>query len=447
MPTTLLRVLQLLLWCGVASIEAGKFWVITDWHINNWFQASPPLQNASEASVLSLCHTATNQTILRPGKWGSFGCSSSLELWQSTLSHMKATEAAPDFVLWLGDNYGHVANDSEELVLASTELLGRLIRQNFPGVPVIAAVGNHDTWPYNADPGPAFYQKLVTAWGAGLNSTQASTANQAGYYATTLGTLRILSLNTQHLSGEVLSWLEVQLKQASAAAEKVLIGAHIPAGPAACYNCSCSNGYQGDCWSTAWEANFIQLILRHSDVVVGIISGHTHSDEFRILADDKSSAAVPMYILPSLPPYNPDTNPAVRLFLTDDSTHQLVDYRQWTMDLAASNLIGQPQWSQYSPLALYQLPAPLSAQTLRHLHDQLWVDDDLFQVYYQAYGSFPAIPTACTNEWSSSVYSPQGGGGRCKSMLLCPIMMGSDNDQVYYQCLQSHNSTQNDHRG
>ena len=156
----------------LAVAEGGSFWVVTDWHINNWFQADPPLQNASEASVLGLCHAPTNQTALRPGRWSSFGCSSNLNLWEASLDFMKKTEPAPDFVLWLGDNYGHVVQDSEELVLASTKLLGQLIKEHFPGVPVIAAVGNHDTWPYNSDPGPDFYAKLAAAWDIDLDQTQ-----------------------------------------------------------------------------------------------------------------------------------------------------------------------------------------------------------------------------------------------------------------------------------
>ena len=246
----------------------------------------------------------------------------------------------------------------------------------------------------------------------------------------------ILSVNTQHLTDDVLQWVQSQLEQAAKAEEKVLIGAHIPAGPAACYNCTCSNGYEGDCWATGWQARFVSLVLQHSKTVVGVVSGHTHSDEFRVLQN--SNGSVPLWIVPSLPPYNPSTNPAVRQFNTDHE-HQIVDYQQWTMDLAASNLVDEPTWSSYSPLELYQLDS-LSPQTLTALYERFWHDDDLFQVYYQAFGSFPSIPTSCTNAWSPSVYSPHGGGGRCKAGLLCPIMMGTD-ESAYFACLSSHNTS------
>jgi len=84
---------------------------------------------------------------------------------------MSDVESKPDFILWLGDNYGHVIHDTEDLpnpnpnpnpnlnpnpnpktitedlVLASTRLLAQKVEAYFPGIPVVAAVGNHDTWP------------------------------------------------------------------------------------------------------------------------------------------------------------------------------------------------------------------------------------------------------------------------------------------------------------
>ena len=180
------------------------------------------------------------------------------------------------------------------------------------------------------------------------------------------------------------------------------------------------------------------MLVEFKQDVVGVISGHTHTDEFRVLLDAHRTATIPYFIAPSLPPYNPDTNPAVRLFKTATS-HQIIDFSQWTMDLSASNRVGKPVWSQYSALQQYGL-ADLSAQSLAALADRLWNDDDLFQVYNQAFQSFPSVPAAaCTDAWSSSVYSPQGGGGRCKATLLCPILLYDD--QSYFDCLAAHNQT------
>jgi len=93
-----------------------------------------------------------------------------------------------------------------------------------------------------------------------------------GYYASTVNGLRVISINTQHLASEVLIWAENQLLEASDRNEKVLFGAHIPAGPSACYNCSCGNGYGGDCWSGDWQSAFFKLLNSHKDIVVGMVS-------------------------------------------------------------------------------------------------------------------------------------------------------------------------------
>ena len=127
----------------------------------------------------------------------------------------------PDFILWLGDNYGHLQHDTEDLVLGSTQLLAQRVAQYFTGVPVVAAVGNHDTWPYNSDPGPAYYAKLAAIYSPWLNTSMNATAKITGSYANTvLNGLRVISLNTQHLAPDVLTWFESSLAEAASRGER-----------------------------------------------------------------------------------------------------------------------------------------------------------------------------------------------------------------------------------
>ena len=61
---------------------------------------------------------------------------------------MKRAQPEPSFILWQGDNFGHVpGGDTEELVLDSTQLLAGLLGDAFPGVPIVPTIGNHDTFP------------------------------------------------------------------------------------------------------------------------------------------------------------------------------------------------------------------------------------------------------------------------------------------------------------
>ena len=59
----------------VSSSLSYSFWVITDWHINNFWMDGNTRLNTSMGNVLKLCNAHTGQTELQPGKYSSFGCS------------------------------------------------------------------------------------------------------------------------------------------------------------------------------------------------------------------------------------------------------------------------------------------------------------------------------------------------------------------------------------
>ena len=176
-----------------------------------------------------------------------------------------------------------------------------------------------------------------------------------------------------------------------------------------------------------------------------IFSGHTHSDEFRVLrtASDGLNDPVPLvpvYIMPSLPPYNPSTNPAVRLFDFDTGTASVItDYHQHTLLLDASNAVKADTWDVYSPRSLYGMP-DLSMASWESLAVRMDKDDDLFQLYYQAFTGFPAVAIPCSDDWEPSVYSPHGGGGKCKTALLCPVLSARSDDD-YHACIMQRNSS------
>jgi len=202
---------------------SGSFWIVTDWHINNGFNATPPKLDSALGSTQKQCNTRTNISSLRPGRYGAFGCDSNLVLFRTAVAFMARTQPAPDFILWQGDNYGHVAPpDTEALVLGSTALLADLLSDAFPGVPILPAVGNHDTYPYNSDPGATFYAKICALWAPWLDAPAMKSCSLAGYFSVLLRKgLRAISLNSQHQSATMLLWAAAQLAKAKVAGEKV----------------------------------------------------------------------------------------------------------------------------------------------------------------------------------------------------------------------------------
>ena len=118
---------NILLLCYFALSHAGEFHLITDTHINNYWMDSSK-QNYSLGNVLDICRTYTSEPFLRPGKYGSFGCSSSLELWEESINKLHQENSNPNFIISPGDAYGHLAPpDTENLVLGANKLLADLL--------------------------------------------------------------------------------------------------------------------------------------------------------------------------------------------------------------------------------------------------------------------------------------------------------------------------------
>uniref|UniRef100_A0A9L0SJF8 Sphingomyelin phosphodiesterase acid like 3B n=1 Tax=Equus caballus TaxID=9796 RepID=A0A9L0SJF8_HORSE len=137
----LLKLLIFLAHWGVARAGLGKFWHISDLHLDPDYKVSEdPLQ---------VCPSAGSQPVPSAGPWGDYLCDSPWVLINSSIYAMKEIEPEPDFILWTGDDTPHVPNEKlgEAAVLEIVERLTKLIREVFPDTKVYAALGNHDFHP------------------------------------------------------------------------------------------------------------------------------------------------------------------------------------------------------------------------------------------------------------------------------------------------------------
>lgn len=156
----LLRWLLLLAPWGVAGAELGRFWHISDLHLDpNYTVSKDPLQ---------VCPSAGSQPVLNAGPWGDYLCDSPWVLVNSSIYAMKEIEPKPDFILWTGDDTPHVPNErlGEAAVLAIVKRLTSLIREVFPDTKVYAALGNHDFHPKNQFPAESnsIYNRVAELW-------------------------------------------------------------------------------------------------------------------------------------------------------------------------------------------------------------------------------------------------------------------------------------------
>ena len=144
------------------------------------------------------------------------------------------------------------------------------------------------------------------------------------------------------ITGDIqLEWLTQQLNSATEKNQKVIISGHIPPGVSA---------YDGvSFWMKNYTEAYISLTTNISTDIIGQLYGHIHADRFKLQyrndALNMSTSRDKSYLLtaPSLTPVY-GSNPAFRVFDYDSQRESLVDYHQYYIDLAASNVNKKAYW-------------------------------------------------------------------------------------------------------
>lgn len=192
-----MRLLSLLIFLahwGAARTEPGKFWHISDLHLDPDYKVS--------ADPLHVCPSAGSQLVSNAGPWGDYLCDSPWVLINSSIYAMKEIEPEPDFILWTGDDTPHVPNErlGESAVLKIVEHLTELIREVFPDTKVYAALGNHDFHPKSQLPAGrnTIYDQVAELWRPWLSNESVALFKEGAFYSEKLPQLtgRIVVLNT-----------------------------------------------------------------------------------------------------------------------------------------------------------------------------------------------------------------------------------------------------------
>jgi len=313
---------------------------------------------------------------------GRYGRDANWLLLHSALHQMAETLPYPAFVLICGDFLAHgfrrefdaAAKDHSDaayrmFVRKTMQFLGQQLEQTFPATPILPALGNNDEecgdyqlqpqGPFLADTLPILRRLVGSAGGSGFDRDWQGYGN----YSARVGGVRILSTNTNFLSvhyrntcgsaadGDpgwaTLAWLEAELGAAKQAGERVWLLYHIPPG---------IDGYatlrQGSCpdtmiqmWNQAYAEVFLPLLRRYADTVIASFAGHTHMDDFRLIADAEGRNGFAL-ITPAVSPIF-GQNPAFRT-VTYDAAGGILD--QTTYGLTnlpqATTAIGgvPPEW-------------------------------------------------------------------------------------------------------
>jgi len=364
----LLAPLLTLFW--VPAGEGGKFWHMTDIHLDTLYSAA--------GDRADFCRNSSFGSSAMDS--GDYQCDSPLLLLKSAVRAMSQFEPDPEFILWTGDSNPHWNKDLDgndgptyPYIWENLKTIHKILANYFPNATIVPVLGNHDAFP--ADSFPSYenssestniytdYLKNGTL-GDFITGSSRDTFKKCGYYSRDLLTsqntsIKLLNLNTNIYyknplaSGPdpcgQLDWLELELNNAKAS-DHVYITAHVPPGtyerkPQIPFFNSPNDT------SLAIQKRFLDILRtpKHAAKIVAHFYGHIHTDTFRLFLDSATGAKARgvAFIAGSVTPILWDgrdkseefpmasigTNPGFRLFEFDDSDASLLDYNQYGLDL------------------------------------------------------------------------------------------------------------------
>ena len=346
---------------GVSSQETIRFFQISDLHLD---------RNYSRTGLESdYCHdVAKRNGSLGPA--GMYACDPPSLLVESALAYMKKVNAKPDFILWTGDSNPHWPKPEKgpqgpdfDYIFNNLKKIIKLLSNTFPDVPVIPALGNHDTAPpdqypdfkKDSDGTKKFYEKYVdkAAFGDMLVNVSRETFKKCGYYTKTFKKIKFVVLNTNLYYGnnmpldetdpcDQIKWMKDEISKTQED-EGVFIVAHIPPGffgrnpLKPMFNIKIGEEIAREFTDIFRDKSLASKIAYH-------FYGHTHTDAFRLyMTNETSETAVGVgFINPSVTPgmylnrSSYGVNPGIREYTYDLQQHLMLDYTQHYLNLSAT---------------------------------------------------------------------------------------------------------------
>lgn len=387
------------------SGETYKFIHVSDIHLDTHYETG-----ASMDCKYPLCCRSsfgvTNDTAKQAGYWGSPSkCDLPLRTVEAFLK--QATTLNASFVFQTGDDPSHaIWLYTPETHLANSEVLSNLFYAYFPTTQVYPIMGNHAGFPqdqYHYGYEQWLLEGLTAMWEQWLPPQAQTTHLENAYYSIKdpATGVRVLGINTQMCDNmnlwlilndtdpaNHLQWLRSALYAAEQAGEAVFIIGHIPPGDHFC----------ASTWATVYRA----LVNRFRNTIRGQFFGHTHKDQFEVvesLQTGQPPAGV-VYVVPGMTSFSYHS-PCFRLYEADKSTHRILNFYTYCLDLATANTDNAtfPQFHiTYDPISLYNM-TDLSPASWAQLSQKLENSPLLAQTYWEHYTNPVPVVTQCDGNW------------------------------------------------
>ena len=186
MAKTLVLCLALASWpaiLGLNNSSTRTFLQLSDIHLD--------FDYVKNGDIQEMCHKGQKgQLNGNASKYGSYKCDPPKLLVESAFIAMKEKVPHPDFILWTGDNSPHVKGLNKSDIMSHLRFVTKKLNKQYPNVPVIPVLGNHDSSPadYFPESNETYqaYEDYITDGSFGdlldVGSQAAEQFKHCGYY-------------------------------------------------------------------------------------------------------------------------------------------------------------------------------------------------------------------------------------------------------------------------
>ena len=306
----------------------SEFLFLNDPHIDPLYD---PYSDVSNDPV-GYCRRPYNGTT-RPNKFGQYLCDPPEVTFLSALRSMKTASPNPEFVIFAGDSIAHGLNVTHELVQSIFKSVITSIEQQYPGVPILVALGNNDFVPNYGTPETDHlnYANIAEVMKSHMNELQHETFLHGGYYYHDIPNqkLRLLLLNSviynpyrpveDDPSGQF-AWIRAVCEEAKGLGYDVGVAMHIFPGV------THWRMTQGG-WHDVYTQKFASLVSEFGFKF--ILVAHCHYDMLLPLCDSNGTVAYALSSAAISPGH--ESNPAFRVLKYQNG--EIGDIDQWYADL------------------------------------------------------------------------------------------------------------------
>lgn len=437
-PLLLMVVLGLSCMTGKVQEKTGSFVTLSDIHFDPFYDPSivPELIKADVSRWPVIFDTSMHKAL------GDYSADSSGPLVLSAFEAVK--KEAPDmkYIFFPGDFLSHgfdemyeKYNGSQEgydsFVTKTMKYLAERFREFFPGIPVIPALGNNDSFSgdYNIKAGGDFLKMFTDLWSPFFYNKKNRDSFMAtfpigGYYIIDHPVLegqKVLVLNANFFSHKYsqgntagdnqLLWFQQNLEECRQNKTPLWLIYHEPPGIDVYSTLKGGDICAGEVttmWTADFNKRFLDLIREYHAIIKMAFLGHTHMDDFRLV--NRGDEVVSLgHIVPAVSPLF-GNNPGFQLF-TYIPVKGILDYKTlYLSNLTEAASTAEACWlTEYNFTDAYD-QTEYSPATAAEVYRELEQNSG-FQKTFIDYYDISAPSVAISTEQWNAYYAGTGYAG------------------------------------